>query len=392
MVSPRCRMRVAMPSSHPPVATRPLRCIVLAADARTPASVLASDIAEAFSDERLDILLKEPGERARALFLSVNAPEALPAEVLDDDTAVVHWLTQRGYRTVLCCPVFEGAECVGAVVLAHCTETIAPEVVDVAVALAGALEIRYMALEREQQIATLRRQLELKEGRLVATERLRRQAAQVAGAAHDLGNFMSVILGNAEILSRAVPAEFHEGMETITRAARDARKIIRRALTRDDNLVEDLQRACVPAIVPEVVALMRPLLPNGTSIRVVPSADPAPPVEIDPTQLREVLTNLILNAVAAMPEGGTIEIRSRSDDQWVSIEVHDTGVGVSSEQQEQIFEPGYSTRPDGSGLGLSVSRTIVEQAGGKLCVTSAEGMGTTFTIVLPIAQDRVAVR
>ena len=108
-----------------------------------------------------------------------------------------------------------------------------------------------------------------------------------------------------------------------------------------------------------------------------------------PAELRQVLTNMILNAVDALPRGGTITIATRAAAGAVEVSVTDTGVGMSEEVRRRIFEPFFSTKgPKGTGLGLAMVYGIVARHGGEVIIASREGHGTTFTIRLPIGSGR----
>jgi signal transduction histidine kinase len=105
----------------------------------------------------------------------------------------------------------------------------------------------------------------------------------------------------------------------------------------------------------------------------------------NPVQLQEVYTNLILNARDAMPSGGTIRITARKEGAYVLSTISDTGIGISKENLEKIFELGYTTKEDkGEGLGLSICRRIITDHGGEIKVKSQLGRGTEFTILLPL--------
>jgi two-component system sensor histidine kinase FlrB len=112
-------------------------------------------------------------------------------------------------------------------------------------------------------------------------------------------------------------------------------------------------------------------------------------ISADRHRLEQVLLNLALNSVRALPHGGWIELRGRRnpDGRTVALEVADTGPGISPEDLPRIFEPGFSTHPGSSGLGLSVCRKIVEQHGGNIAATSTPGQGSTFTVTLPLGPE-----
>jgi len=104
----------------------------------------------------------------------------------------------------------------------------------------------------------------------------------------------------------------------------------------------------------------------------------------DSTELREVVTNLILNAVDAMPEGGTLSLKTEQDQSFVYLKVTDTGIGMSEEIKERVFEPFFTTKETkGTGLGMSVAHNIISRHDGEIHVKSSPGQGSTFTIKLP---------
>ena len=124
--------------------------------------------------------------------------------------------------------------------------------------------------------------------------------------------------------------------------------------------------------------------PNSIDLRLL--LDDVKPVLSRPAELREVLTNLILNAVDAMPDGGVITLRTLQQEGFGCIAVEDTGIGMDEAVRRRIFDPFFSTKKHaGSGLGLSVSYTLVRSQGGTIEVASQPGAGTRFLVKLPLA-------
>jgi len=104
---------------------------------------------------------------------------------------------------------------------------------------------------------------------------------------------------------------------------------------------------------------------------------------MDPDQIRQVLLNIFLNAVQAMPDRGTLDVRSRLENERVIVEVADTGVGVGEADLNRIFDPFFSTKPTGTGMGLSISYQLVENHGGLLSARANPERGMTFCVELP---------
>jgi two-component system sensor histidine kinase AtoS len=124
----------------------------------------------------------------------------------------------------------------------------------------------------------------------------------------------------------------------------------------------------------------------GRPLRIVKALRPVPAARADPMQLQQILLNLLLNAVDAMPEGGTVEVATRSEGAArVCVEIKDTGRGIRPEHADEVFKPFFTTKPGGTGLGLAVSKRLAEQHGGRLRFTANPGGGTTFCICLPMA-------
>ncbi len=231
-------------------------------------------------------------------------------------------------------------------------------------------------------------------------ERLRALGEMASGVAHDFNNMLGVILGRTELLiSRLSPEE---------RAARADLQVIRQAALDGAETVKRLQVfsgvarlpqqgvADVARVLRDAVELTRARWKDaarrrGVAIEMVVEAGDCPPVAASPPELREVLVNMIFNAVDAMPHGGRITLRSWASGQRVFISVSDTGVGMTEAVRSKIFEPFFTTKgARGSGLGLSASYGIISRLGGTISVDSAPYQGTTFTIELPAGEPTSA--
>jgi len=245
-------------------------------------------------------------------------------------------------------------------------------------------------------------QLKATQRQVLQQERLRAMGEMASGIAHDFNNTLSPILGFAELLVQrpdVPPATTQRYAQLINTAALDAASVIRRLrdLYRErgessPDIAVDLRR-CLE----EAAALTQPrwkseALGRGVSIRVViTDAVDVPVILGDAAGIREMLTNLIFNAVDAMPQGGTIAMRVRQDGDEVLLTISDTGVGMSEEVRRRCLEPFFSTKDQqGTGLGLALVNTTVQRHGGTVTVESEPGQGTTFSIRLPIYREAPA--
>lgn len=229
--------------------------------------------------------------------------------------------------------------------------------------------------------------------------RLETLGRMTMGIAHDFNNLLSGILGYTELLIGYAGEEkddptLSEHLRTIEQAALDGAALIRKI---QQYIRQEKQTHFapldIPTIIQDCVALTRPYWYNeprrqGISIEVRQDFRDAPPVMGSATELREVFLNLILNAVQAMPDGGTLTFRTKSVESGIRIDVSDTGVGMSDSVRRRIFEPLYTTKGErGTGMGLAVSYGIIQEHEGTIRVESHLGEGTSFTIFLPAAEE-----
>ena len=224
--------------------------------------------------------------------------------------------------------------------------------------------------------------------RVRASEDLASMATIVAGLAHEIGTPMSVIQGHAELLESSVKDE----------AGRRRLTTIREQIDRIAQIVQTVLNMARPArgepMPVELVGLARETLAFlAEKLRaraITPRISAAEPVTLvgDHDKLEQTLINLVLNAVDAMPRGGTVEIAVERQGAHAELRVSDSGDGMSEEVAARVFDPFFTTKPTGrgNGLGLAVVRGIVADHGGSIRVTSAPGRGTTFTIELPLVE------
>jgi signal transduction histidine kinase len=136
-----------------------------------------------------------------------------------------------------------------------------------------------------------------------------------------------------------------------------------------------------------MLALVRPDAQKHHVKLIEQFAPDLPFIAADAGQIQQALLNLFLNAVQAMPEGGALTVAAEPADHAVRIQIRDTGAGIPQENLTRIFQPFFTTKHRGTGLGLSITRNIIEKHRGTICVASAPGQGTVFTLVLPAAKE-----
>jgi len=232
------------------------------------------------------------------------------------------------------------------------------------------------------------------EAQMHQSERLTALGQMAGGIAHDFNNLLQAILGYAQLMARS-PGNtdvVRRGIDVIEKAANGGAETVRRIqkfarLRPDEPFVSmDLNQ-----VVRDSLAITRPRweekkVKGGVPLQLELELGPVPVVMGRPAELNEVITNLVLNAIDAMPRGGTLRLRTRlGDHRHAVITVADTGMGMTEEVRKRVFDPFFTTKgEEGTGLGLSVSHSIIERHGGDLRVDSRPGEGTTFTITLPI--------
>ena len=233
------------------------------------------------------------------------------------------------------------------------------------------------------------------EEQLFQGEKLRALAEMASGVAHDFNNALASILGNAQLLLFTVEdEEAKESLRVIEKVAKDSAQTVRRLqdFTRK-RVHHELIKVDINSIIKDSIEITKPkwkdeVQSRGIRVEVVSNLEDVPLVSGNASELREVITNLIFNAIEAMPQGGKIEVRTFKKGKEVFVQISDTGIGIAEEARKKIFEPFFTTKPfTNTGLGLSMSYGIIKRFGGEIEVKSKVGYGTTFTIILPSGGD-----
>jgi signal transduction histidine kinase/CheY-like chemotaxis protein len=247
------------------------------------------------------------------------------------------------------------------------------------------------AQESAAQVQVVVDDLRATQAQLVRGETLSAIGKLASGMAHHLNNLFAVILGRIEtLLAKVAEPEAHRYLEIVQRAALDGAEVVRRV--QRFSRVQPVSRT-IPVdlnqLAQEVLELTRPRWHNEALLRQI-RIDTALDlgnirrVAGEYAPLREVLLNLVLNAIDAMPDGGRLGIKTWTDIEGVHCDVSDTGGGMSEEVRQRALDPFFTTKgPKSTGLGLSVTYGIIQRHNGKIEIDSAAGRGTTVHITLP---------
>lgn len=228
------------------------------------------------------------------------------------------------------------------------------------------------------------------EKQLVQSERLAAVGEMAAAVAHELNSPLTTVMGFVELALEDIPpqSKTYEDLQLVYKEGRRARDIVRRLL--------DFARRSEPVriatdineLVHQTMELVGHMVMAQGVILDLDLDDTLPLVQVDRAEIKQVFLNLVHNALNFMETGGQLRITTRLDEdelgQWVVTDISDTGIGMTPEQQMHIFEPFYTTRRDGTGMGLSVSYSIIRNHNGDIRVHSEVGKGSTFSVYLPV--------
>ncbi|MGB2843432.1 MAG: ATP-binding protein [Candidatus Aminicenantaceae bacterium] len=222
--------------------------------------------------------------------------------------------------------------------------------------------------------------------RLIRSEKLAVLGQLAGGVSHELRNPLGSIKNSAYFLNMALEKpepEVKETLEILEREIATSERIIsslldfartKPSIKRKVNINNIIQDGLIRAKIPKNIKLTRKLDKE------------LPDILVDPDQLRQVFSNIILNAIQALHEGGKLIIKSKTlSPKWAVVSFKDTGSGISKDTMGKLFEPLFTTKAKGIGLGLAVTKTLIEGHGGTIDVESEVGKGSTFTVHLPIS-------
>ena len=230
----------------------------------------------------------------------------------------------------------------------------------------------------------------------IESERLNALRLLAAGVAHEIGNPLNSLHIHLQLMERSVQ-KLHDGAKT---ELEQSIEVARSEVNRLDSIVTQFLKAIRPSrpqlrpenvntIVEEAVRFFTPELQNREIVVEQELRSDLPLLQLDRDQMKQAFYNVIKNSLEAMHRHGTLRIRTDLDDTHVIIRFVDTGGGMSAENLSRVFEPYFTTKPVGTGLGLLIVRRIVREHGGELSIESSEGKGLTLTIRLPYIERRI---
>ena len=229
----------------------------------------------------------------------------------------------------------------------------------------------------------------------VESERLRAITLLAAGVAHEIGNPLNSLTIHLQLIQREIsrlPEELRtEIAELLGVASREVNRldgIITQFLHAVRPVKPQLSSCHLDEILRETIAYMRHEMADRKVLAELESPEGMPTVLGDRGQLRQLFFNLVKNASEAMPGGGVVSVRLTSNDRMVAVMIRDTGVGMDPAQIGQVFDPYYTTKRHGSGLGMMIVQRIIRDHGGEIEVHSERGRGTSITVYLP-REDRL---
>jgi len=207
-----------------------------------------------------------------------------------------------------------------------------------------------------------------------------------AGVAHEMNNALTLLIGWLDLLLSDVQdnPQMRSTLELLMNEATRISRLTRNLLEVARGVSEAPRECDVQTLLDEVLSLVRYEM-RASNIEVESRlASQLPPIHASPGRLKQALLNVLLNAQQAMPSGGRLVVSAEADaDGYVQLAVEDTGCGIPEDIRARIFSPFFTTKQNGTGLGLSVTRKIVEDHGGAVRIESQPGSGTRFTLTLP---------
>jgi signal transduction histidine kinase len=249
-------------------------------------------------------------------------------------------------------------------------------------------ELKTFSQQMEEKIQKTTADLRKTEAQLIRSEKLAALGQLAAGIAHEIRNPLTSINILIHSLKENLPSEnsHWEDLKVIEEEIHRINEIVDQFLRFAKPASPQLERAEVTSLFEETLQLLRPQM-GKLQIFVEKDFRSLPLITFDNEQMKQVILNLLMNAIQAMPGGGQLRLEGEvsKDGQWIQLSIHDSGIGIPPEDMNRLFDPFFSTKEGGIGLGLSIAHRIIDQHHGKIEVESTPGKGTLFTLWLPIS-------
>lgn len=252
-------------------------------------------------------------------------------------------------------------------------------------------ELKNFSRQMEEKIQKTTADLRKTEAQLIRSEKLAALGQLAAGIAHEIRNPLTSINILIHSLMDKLPRETpqREDLRVVEEEIHRINEIVDQFLRFAKPVAPLFEKTEVVSIFEEILQLLRPQV-EKQRIEVEKDFQPLPVILMDREQMKQAMLNLLLNAIQAMPGGGrlTMSGRNSEDGQWICLTIQDSGVGITADHIDRLFDPFFSTKEGGVGLGLSIAHRIIDQHQGKVEVESNPGEGTRFTVWLPIHYER----
>jgi signal transduction histidine kinase/ActR/RegA family two-component response regulator/PAS domain-containing protein len=347
--------------------------------------------AQSFVDEMMAVRL-QLGEGITGMVAKTGR-----GEIVNDAEADPRAITVPGtppeQTALLCVPLLNRDRVVGVITLTRIGDRgFQAEDLELATLFAGQCSAAIANARLYEDMKAAYDQLRSTQAQLVQSAKLNALGEMAGGVAHDFNNILAAILGRTQLLlQRATDADLRRQLAVIEQAAMDGAQTVRRVQeftrVRQDERFETLD---INQVLLGVLELTRPVWEAGAKRRgilvdVHLELQATQPLAGNASELREVFTNLVLNAVDAMPAGGHLWVSSENGGGVVQVQVRDSGLGMDADTRSRIFDPFFTTKDvKGTGLGLSVAYGIVSRHRGTIVVDSEPALGTVFTLTFPV--------